>query len=113
MKRTAVAVLFASLFSGCASQMEQAAQQDRETFLQCKQQHPSDWGDRCQTELQMYQTTASAAEAESQHRAAQAQAIAGGLLAGALVGAAAYSASRPVYVAPAPVYVVPCHWNCW
>jgi hypothetical protein len=101
------------MLTGCTSEMETAAKEDRAAFLQCKAANPTSWGDKCTAELQMYQTTANAAEADSQNRAAQAQAIAGGLLAGAVAGAAAYSASRPVYVAPAPVYIVPCRWNCW
>jgi hypothetical protein len=107
------AILTLSLLSGCASEMETAAHQDRQEFLQCKQTNPDSWGDKCTAQLQMYQTTASAAEAESAHRTAQAQAVASGILAGLLVGAAAYSAAQPVYVAPVPVYVVPCRWRCW
>jgi uncharacterized lipoprotein NlpE involved in copper resistance len=111
MKKIVAFMLLVSLvLSGCASQMDLDAKQDRETFLQCQRNNPTSWGDRCNTELQMYQTSSANAQAESQNRSAQMQAIAGGLLAGALVGASAYAASRPVY---APVYVVPCRWNCW
>jgi hypothetical protein len=111
MKSVVSYVLLLSLLSGCASQMQQAAQQDRDTFLQCKTNNPSNWGERCSAELQMYQSTSAAAEADSQQRADRARAVASGLLTGLVVGAAAYSASRPVYVQP--VYVVPCRWNCW
>lgn len=105
--KAVAAALTLSLLSGCASEMETAAHQDRQAFLQCKQANPETWGDKCTGELNLYQTTASAAEAESQHRAAQAQAVASGLLAGLVVGAAAVAAAQPVYVAPVPVYAVP------
>jgi hypothetical protein len=94
--------------------MEKEAQEDRQSFLQCKKENPTTWGDKCQSELQMYSTTSSAAEADSARRAQTANAIASGLLVGAAAaaaGAAAAEASRPVYVQQ-PVVVV-CRWGCY
>lgn len=97
--------------------MESAAQQDRQTFLACKAANPTTWGDKCNGELQMYQTTSLAAETDSARRAQTMNAIGAGLLAGAAAvaaGAAAAEASRPVYVMQ-PVYVQPvvvCRWRC-
>lgn len=112
MRRFLASVIALTMLAGCASPMEQAARQDRATFLQCKIDNPYTWGDKCTGELAMYQTSSSNASAEAARNTATAQAIAGGLLAGAVVGAAAYANSRPVYVAPAPVVYV-CRWNCW
>ncbi|MGA7778584.1 MAG: hypothetical protein WCA85_12870 [Paraburkholderia sp.] len=117
LKKLVVAGLAAGLLAGCTTEMEREAQQDRQTFLECKQANPTTWGDKCNGELQMYNTTSLAAQADSTQRAQTANAIASGLLAGAAAvaaGAAAAEASRPVYVQP--VYVQPvvvCRWGCY
>lgn len=101
MKTIGVAGLLAILLTGCTTQLQQEAREDRKAFLQCKQENPTTWGDRCNAELNIYYTTSADAQADSAHRAQQANAIASGLLAGAAAvaaGAAAAQASRPVYV---------------
>ena len=117
MKKLLVAAVAASLLAGCTTEMEREAQEDRATFLECKQENPNTWGDKCNSELHMYYTTSSAAEADSTRRAQTAHAIASGLLAGAAAaaaGAAAAEASRPVYVQPVVVQpVVVCRWGCY
>lgn len=118
MRRVIAGLLAAGLVAGCTTEMQREAQEDRKTFLQCKQANPTTWGDKCNAEMNMYYTTASAAQADSAQRAQTANAIASGLLAAA-VGAAAAEAARPVYVQPVyvqPVYVQPvvvCRWHCW
>lgn len=114
MKKCVLVGVLACLLAGCTTEMEKEAQEDRQTFLACKKENPTTWGDKCQSELQMYSTTSSAAEADSARRAQTANAIASGLLAGAAAaaaGAAAAEASRPVYVQQ-PVVVV-CRWGCY
>lgn len=93
--------MLAILMTGCTTQLEREAQEDRATFLQCKAANPTTWGETCRSEMDMYYTTSSNAQADSAHRAQQANAIASGMLAGAAAaaaGAAAAQASRPVYV---------------
>jgi hypothetical protein len=117
MRKLVAVILAAAVLAGCTTEAQQEAQEDRKTFLECKKANPTSWGDKCNAEMSMYYTTASAAQADSAHRAQTANAIASGLLAGAAAvaaGAAAAEASRPVYVQP--VYVQPvvvCRWNCW
>jgi predicted lipid-binding transport protein (Tim44 family) len=117
MKKLIVMALTAGLLAGCTTEAQREAQEDRQTFLACKQANPTTWGDKCNAEMNMYYTSSSAAQADSAHRAQTANAIASGLLAGAVAvaaGAAAAEASRPVYVQQ--VYVQPvvvCRWHCW
>ncbi|ACC71310.1 hypothetical protein Bphy_2135 [Paraburkholderia phymatum STM815] len=117
MRKVIAALLAAGLAAGCTTELQREAKEDRAAFLRCKQANPTTWGDKCNAELNMYYTTAGAAQADSAHRAQTANAIASGLLAGAAAaaaGAAAAEAARPVYVQP--VYVQPvviCRWNCW
>jgi hypothetical protein len=113
MSRLIVVALAASMLAGCTTEAQREAQEDRKTFLECKKANPTSWGDKCNGEMSMYYTTASAAQADSAQRAQTANAIASGLLAGAAAvaaGAAAAEAARPVYyVQP----VVVCRWHCW
>lgn len=117
MRKWIAVILAAGILAGCTTEAQREAQEDRKTFLECKKANPTSWGDKCNAEMNMYYTTASAAQADSAHRAQTANAIASGLLAGAAAvaaGAAAAEASRPMYVQP--VYVQPvvvCRWNCW
>jgi hypothetical protein len=100
MRKITAATMLAVLVSGCTTQLEREAQEDRVTFLQCKAANPTTWGEKCTAEMNMYFQTSAAAQADSAHRAQQANAIATGMLAGAAVaaaGAAAAEASRPVY----------------
>jgi hypothetical protein len=101
MKNIGATALMLVSLAGCTTQLQRAAMEDRNALLQCKQANPTTCGDKCNAELNMYYTTSSDAQADSAHRAQQANAIASGLLAGvavAAVGAAAAEASRPVYV---------------
>ena len=112
MRRCIGVALLAATLTACTTQMQQAAQQDRQTFLQCKQANPTTWGDKCNSELQMYYTTSAGAQADSAQRAQTANAIASGLLAGAAAvaaGAAAAEATRPVVIQT----VVVCRWRCY
>jgi hypothetical protein len=117
MRKLIVLTLVASVLAGCTTEAQREAQEDRATFLACKKANPTTWGDKCNSEMGMYYTSASTAQADSAQRAQTANAIASGLLAGAAAvaaGAAAAEASRPVYVQP--VYVQPvvvCRWHCW
>jgi hypothetical protein len=117
MKTLIVMGLVIGVLAGCTTEAEREAQEDRATFLACKQANPTTWGDKCNKELQMYSTTSSIAEADSARRAQTANAIASGLLAGAAAaaaGAAAAEANRPVYVQPVVVQpVVVCRWGCY
>jgi hypothetical protein len=118
MKRVILIGLTVGLLTmGCTTEMQRAAQEDRQAFLECKKQNPTTWGDVCNSEMQMYFKTSSVAEADSAQRAQTANAIASGLLAGAAAaaaGAAAAEASRPVYVAQPVILqpVVVCRWRC-
>ncbi|MFM0603657.1 hypothetical protein PQR05_03895 [Paraburkholderia sediminicola] len=118
MRKIIVVVLAAGLLAGCTTEMQREAQEDRKTFLECKKANPTSWGDKCNGEMNMYYTTAGAAQADSAQRAQTANAIASGLLAGAAAaaaGAAAAEANRPVYyVQPVVVQpVVVCRWGCY
>ncbi|NPT54904.1 hypothetical protein [Paraburkholderia elongata] len=91
MKRSVAVGLLAGLLAGCSTQMQQQAQQDRETFEQCRRAHPDTWGDNCNAELNVYYTSANAAQAESANNAQKANAFGAAVLGTglAVLGAAA------------------------
>jgi hypothetical protein len=112
MNKIVVVGLMAGLLAGCTTELQKEAREDRQAFLQCKQSNPTSWGDKCNTEMNMYYATAGAAQADSAQHAQTANAIASGLLAGAAAvaaGAAVAEANRPVVVQS----VVVCRWRCY